>query len=219
MHDINLNENILKKQEKLAEQVRSKLAENKIKAFNVMGAIGSGKTSLIENIVKKKEKVNFGAIAGDVAGNEDYKRFKNLHIPAANLNTKSECHLDAHLVEHALAHLPLDKIEVLFIENVGNLVCPADFPLGTDQDIVVISVTEGEDMIRKHPQIFAQSDLTLVNKIDLAEIIGVEPDKIVNDFRNINPGGTIVLTDCGSGRGIKTVIKHLGIGQSLASKL
>ncbi len=219
MHDINLNENVLEKQEKLAEQVRSKLATNKIKAFNVMGAIGSGKTSLIETIVKRVSNVNFAGIAGDVAGNEDYKRFKNLGIPAANLNTNLECHLDAHLVEHALAHLPLDEIEVLFVENVGNLVCPADFPLGTDQDIVVISVTEGDDMIRKHPQIFAQSDLTLVNKIDLAEIVGVDPDKIVSDFRKINPGGTVVLTDCVSGPGIEKVIEHLGIGESLSSKL
>lgn len=219
MHDINLNENVLEKQEKLAEQVRSKLTTNKINAFNVMGAIGSGKTSLIENIVKRVSDIKFAAIAGDVAGNEDYKRFKNLDIPAANLNTNLECHLDAHLVEHALAHLPLDEIEVLFIENVGNLICPTDFPLGTEQDIVVISVTEGDDMVRKHPQIFAQSDLTLVNKIDLSEIVGVDPEKIVSDFRKVNPGGTIVLTDCLSGRGMETVIEYLGIGERLSSKL
>lgn len=211
MHDINLHEKVLEKQEKLASQVKSKLEKNKIKAFNVMGAIGSGKTTLIENIVKRSSDIKFGAIAGDVAGNEDYKRLKKLEIPVSNLNTGTECHLDAHAVEHAMDRLPLEDIDVLFVENVGNLVCPADFPLGTEKDIVVISVTEGDDMIRKHPKIFAQSNLTLVNKIDLAEIIGVNPDKIVKDFNQMNPDGTIVLTDALSGRGIEVVIQRLGI--------
>ncbi len=213
MHEIELTGDVLAAQERLAAEVRAKLAQFGVRAFNVMGAIGSGKTLLIERIVERlKDKLRFGAIAGDVAGSDDYERFIKLGIPAVNLNTETECHLDAHLVEHALEDLPLEEIDVLFIENVGNLVCPADFPLGTERDIVVISVTEGDDMVRKHPKIFAQTDLVILNKIDLAALVEVEPQRIVADYKRLNPHGTIILTDAKHGLGIPEVSAALGLG-------
>jgi hydrogenase nickel incorporation protein HypB len=212
MHEIELTGDVLAAQERLAAEVRAKLAQYGIRAFNVMGAIGSGKTLLIERIVERlKDRIRFGAIAGDVAGRDDYERFIKLGIPAVNLNTETECHLDAHLVEHALEGLPLEEIEVLFIENVGNLVCPADFPLGVERNIVVISVTEGDDMVRKHPKIFAQTDLVVLNKLDLAELVEVDPQRIVADYKRLNPHGTIILTDAKHGRGIPEVIAALGL--------
>ncbi|MGQ9477743.1 MAG: hydrogenase nickel incorporation protein HypB [Candidatus Bipolaricaulia bacterium] len=212
MHEIELTGDVLAAQERLAAEVRAKLAKFGIRAFNVMGAIGSGKTILIERIVERlKDKVRFGAIAGDVAGSDDYERFIRLGIPAVNLNTETECHLEAHFVEHALEDLPLEEIDVLFIENVGNLVCPADFPLGVERDIVVISVTEGDDMVRKHPKIFAQTDLVILNKIDLAPLVGVEPQRIVADYKRLNPHGTIILTDAKRGLGIPEVSAALGL--------
>jgi hydrogenase nickel incorporation protein HypB len=126
-----------------------------------------------------------------------------------NLNTQDECHLDAHLVHHALEKLPLEGIDVLFIENVGNLVCPADFPLGVERDIVVISVTEGDDMVRKHPKIFLQTDLVIINKVDLAEFVGVDLKRILEDYKKLNPDGVALLTDCKSGEGIQEVAKAL----------
>lgn len=212
MHEIELTGDILAAQERLAAEVRAKLARYGVRAFNVMGAIGSGKTLLIERIVERlKGKLRFGAIAGDVAGQDDYERFRRLGIPAVNLNTETQCHLDAHLVEHALEELPLEEIDVLFIENVGNLVCPADFPLGVERDIVVISVTEGDDMVRKHPKIFAQTDLVILNKLDLAPLVEVEPQRIVADYKRLNPHGTIILTDAKHGLGIPEVIAALGL--------
>lgn len=212
MHDIDLKEDVLAAHKGLAAANRALLKRHNIRAFNVMGAIGSGKTLLIERIVQRlKDKIGFGAIAGDVAGDDDYKRFRKLGIPAVSLNTQDECHLDAHMIGHALAELPLEELEVLFIENVGNLVCPADFPLGTEQDLVVISVTEGDDMIRKHPKIFAQADLVIINKIDLAEAVDVDPKMILADYKKINPHGVALFTDAKHSIGIEELIRNLGL--------
>lgn len=212
MHEIELTGDILAAQKRMAAEVRAELARYGIRAFNVMGAIGSGKTRIIERIVERlHEKCRFGAIAGDVAGRDDYERFRRLGIPAVNLNTETECHLDAHLVEHALEGLPLGELDVLFIENVGNLVCPADFPLGVEQDLVVISVTEGDDMVRKHPKIFAQADLVILNKIDLAGLVEVDPQRVVQDYEKLNPHGKILLIDAKHGQGIAETVAALGL--------
>lgn len=213
MHDINLEDgDILAKQKELAKKNEDKLSLHGVRAINVMGAIGSGKTALIEAIHKKvKDKVRLGAVAGDVAGTDDYDRFKRAGITAYNLNTHSDCHLDAHLVDHSLENMPLDDLDVLFVENVGNLVCPADFPLGTDREIVVISVTEGEDMVRKHPKIFSQSDLVVINKVDLSEAIGVDPEKPRADYEEINPNGRVIFTAASEDKGIDELVSALDI--------
>lgn len=213
MHDINLEDgDILAKQKELAKKNEDKLSLHDVKAINVMGAIGSGKTALIEAIHEKvKDKVKLGAVAGDVAGTDDYDRFDRAGITAYNLNTHSDCHLDAHLVDHSLENMPLDELDFLFVENVGNLVCPADFPLGTDKEVVVISVTEGEDMVRKHPKIFSQSDLVVINKVDLSDAIGVDPEKPRADYKEINPNGKAIFTSATEGEGIDELISALDI--------
>jgi len=213
MHDINLEDgDILAKQKKLAKKNQDKLSQHGVRAINVMGAIGSGKTALIEAIHERvKDKVRIGAVAGDVAGTDDYERFENSGITAYNLNTHSDCHLDAHLVDHSLENMPLDDLDLLFVENVGNLVCPADFPLGTDSEIVVISVTEGEDMVRKHPKIFSQSNVVVINKVDLSEAIGVDPEKPKADYEEINPNGEVIFTAATKGEGIDQLISALNI--------
>ncbi len=215
MHDINLQDgDILAKQKELAEKNEDKLALHGVKAINVMGAIGSGKTALIEAIHQRiKGEVSVGAVAGDVAGTDDYDRFQAAGMVAYNLNTHSDCHLDAHLVDHSLENMPLDSLDFLFVENVGNLVCPADFPLGTDKEMVVISVTEGEDMVRKHPKIFSQSDLVVINKVDLADAIGVDPEKPREDYYEINPEGKAVFTVATGDRGIDELISALELGK------
>ncbi|NOX44887.1 MAG: hydrogenase nickel incorporation protein HypB [Caldiserica bacterium] len=203
---------ILKKQLELAGENYELLNGHGVKAFNVMGAIGSGKTTLILRVAEalRRRGLRVGAVAGDVAGDEDFRRFRAAGLPAANINTGDECHLDAHRVHHALEDLPLNELDVLFIENVGNLVCPADFPLGTEMDIVVISVTEGDDMVRKHPKIFAQTDVMVVNKVDLAGVVGVDPQRLVADYRTVNPHGIAILTDAKNGRGIEELLSALG---------
>ncbi|MBS3766367.1 hydrogenase nickel incorporation protein HypB [Candidatus Bipolaricaulota bacterium] len=216
MHDINLEDgDILAKQKEMAKKNEDKLAHHGVRAINVMGAIGSGKTALIESIHQRiKDDYSVGAVAGDVAGTDDYDRFEEVGIQAYNLNTHSDCHLDAHLVDHSLESMPLDNLDLLFVENVGNLVCPADFPLGTESEVVVISVTEGEDMVRKHPKIFSQTEVVVINKIDLADAIGVDPEKPREDYREINPQGQAIFTAATEGRGVDELIKALDISSA-----
>ncbi len=214
MHDIHLNgEDILARQLELAEQNYKLLQEKGIRAISVMGAIGSGKTTLIERIVDRIKPCGYtiGAVAGDTAGDDDHRRFLTHGIQSVNLNTQDDCHLDAHRVSHSLEELPLDELNLLFIENVGNLVCPADFPLGADVELVVISVTEGDDMVRKYPKIFAQTDLIAINKIDLADAVGVDPQVLVADYNKVNPHGRAILTDARHNRGIEELIRALGL--------
>jgi len=214
MHDIRVEtEDVFKRQLELASRNYKLFQDHGVRAFNVMGAIGSGKTLLILRMAErlKGRGVRVGAIAGDVAGDDDYRKFVAAGIVAANLNTGDDCHLDAHRVGHALESFPSGDVDVLFIENVGNLVCPADFPLGTEGDLVVISVTEGDDMVRKHPKIFAQTDVVAVNKVDLAGFVGVDPMVLVDDYRHLNPHGKVVLSDAKSGRGADELLVALGL--------
>jgi len=202
---------ILNANRKLAEQNRTMLRKNGVMGIDFLGSIGSGKTLLIEELseILRKRGVCVGAIAGDVAGDDDYSRFRQHGLEAVNINTGKECHLDAHLVEHALENLDLKDIDVLFIENVGNLVCPADFPLGSERRAVVISVTEGDDIVRKHPLIFSQADIIVINKVDLAEAIEVDPQILVRDARKINPHAEIILTDARHGKGLHELLRAL----------
>jgi hydrogenase nickel incorporation protein HypB len=163
------------------------LDENGVKAINVMGAIGSGKTSLIEVAIREmKDQVRVAAIAGDVVAEYDSARFRDLGVPVIPMNTGSECHLDAHLMEHGLEELKLEKLDLLFIENVGNLICPSDFYLGEHQRVIVVSVSEGDDIVAKHPVIFKSGDAAIVNKVDIASFVGADPDKMIVDaLKNI----------------------------------
>lgn len=213
MHNVQVSgEDILKRQLELAEANRRLLQDNKVEAVSVMGAIGSGKTSLIERMIVRlaHQGQQVGTIAADSAGDDDHQRFLSQGADSVNLNTQDDCHLDAHTVDHAMRRLPMDKLNILFIENVGNLICPADFPLGTAKEVVVISTTEGDDMVRKHPKIFAQTDILVLNKIDLADAVGVNPDRVVSDYARINPHGTAVLTDARHEIGIDKLLEALG---------
>lgn len=134
------------------------------------------------------------------------------------LNTGKECHLDAHLVEHGLLELPLDSLDILFIENVGNLICPADYELGEHKRIVIVSVSEGDDIVEKHPLIFSTADLIIVNKIDIAEAVNADPDKMVRDARIINPRIDVLKMSLKTGEGFTEwieFIKEVSLRQNL----
>ena len=172
----------------LAQRNRNALDKFGITAFNIMGAIGSGKTLLIERTIERIGKsYRIGAIAGDVVAKIDAARFEKYGIPVIGLNTGKECHLDAHLVRHGLEKLPLESLDILFIENVGNLIFPTDYELGEHKRVVIVSVSEGDDIVEKHPTIFTVADLIIVNKIDIAEAVSADADKMVIDARIINP--------------------------------
>jgi hydrogenase nickel incorporation protein HypB len=209
--EIEVGRDILRRNKEEATKNLELLRENNIKAFDILGSIGSGKTSIIEKVVPILERkgLKIGAIAGDVVGEDDFLRMKALHIPVINLNTGTECHLDAHLVGHALNNLPLNDLDLLFIENVGNMVCPTDFELGTDARIVVVSVTEGDDVVNKHPMIFRVSDIGIINKIDLAEAVGASVTRMSSDMKRIAPRVKQIQMSVRTGQGIKEFVDNL----------
>jgi len=209
---VELEKDVLAANRELAEENNALLKKHNIKSFDVMGAIGSGKTLLIEKMIDKlKEKrLRVAAIAGDVAGHDDYDRFVSHGIIGENISTGKECHLDAHLVQHAIEKLPLDNIDVLFVENVGNLVCPVDFPVGTDERMVVISVTEGDDMVRKHPMMFAFTDIVVINKVDLSSAMEVDPEILARDVKKVNPKARIIFTDARRSKGLGELMAAMG---------
>ncbi len=210
--DVELEEDILEANRRLAYENAKTLRKYGIRSFDIMGSVGSGKTSLIERLVEAlKGRYRVAAIGGDAATTIDAERIGRRGAKVLQINTGKECHLDANLVKKALARLDLSSVDVLFIENVGNLICPADFPLGCEKRIVVISVSEGEHMVVKHPYIFAEADLAVINKIDIAPIMNVNTSKIEKDINVIKPSLKVVKASCKTGEGVEEVIKALGL--------
>ncbi len=203
MHRIEVDAemDLLEENRRLAEKNRELLREKNVVAINVMGAIGSGKTLLIEKTVEALKDYRIGAILGDVIAKDDYERVAKHGVKAMPLNTGKECHLDAHLVHHALEDFDLDGIDVLFIENVGNLICPVDFDLGENYRVVMVSVTEGDDVVGKHPEIFRLADVIIINKVALADAVEANVDKMVEDAKRLNPKAKVIKMDLRKGIG------------------
>jgi hydrogenase nickel incorporation protein HypB len=208
--DVELSEDILKANRGLAEENRQFLHKHGVKAIDVMGSIGAGKTSLIEKLVQLlKSKYRIAVFKGDLTTTIDAEMIARHGVETVAINTGKECHLDANLVKKALQKLDLTKINLLLIENVGNLICPAEFPLGSDKRVVVISVTEGPYMVIKHPFIFMEADVVAINKKDLADAMNVDIRKLEQDVKTINPKAKVVATNCRTGEGVDTVAKAL----------
>ncbi|HJJ30416.1 MAG TPA: hydrogenase nickel incorporation protein HypB [Methanocorpusculum sp.] len=209
--DVHMEAEIYGANNRLAEHNAEHFKAHNVRAFDLLGAIGSGKTSFIEKVVpelKSRGKVS-AAIAGDVYGDDDFQRIIKTGIIAFNANTGKECHLDAHLVHHALDHMDLDGVDIVFIENVGNMVCPTDFKLGAEKRIVVISTTEGDDVVNKHPMMFRDCQIAIINKIDLAEAVGCNVERMVADIKRYNPGMLIIKTNLRKGEGVKEIADAL----------
>lgn len=211
--NISMEIDVLEENRRLSEENHDLLVSKGIGSVDVMGSIGAGKTELIIKIASalKERGLRPAAIAGDVTGKDDYERLTAHGIPAIDVNTGKECHLDAHLVKHGLEKLDLDSIDFLFIENVGNLVCPADFPLGADKRMVMVSVTEGDDMIRKHPFIFLNADVSVLNKVDLLPYLEVDAERLEKDLGSIKSGERLFKISTKTGEGIEDLLTALGL--------
>jgi hydrogenase nickel incorporation protein HypB len=219
MHVIHMDHDVYKANDKVAEKNRKKLDKHQVFSVNVMGAIGSGKTTLIEEAIRHlKEKYKIAVIAGDVIAEMDSSRFRKLGVPTIPVNTGKECHLDAKLVEKALDEIDLKNTDLLLIENVGNLICPVDFKLGEHLRVVIVSVTEGDDIILKHPMIFKTAELAIINKVDIAHAVDVDADKMRDDILSLNPNVPVLLTSKHDWESLETWISFIELGVKEAQK-
>lgn len=194
---------VLNSNDIIAEQNREMLRTNGILTVNLMASPGAGKTSLILETVKAWEgRVRAGVIEGDVSSRIDADKVASANIPVVQINTGGECHLDALTVRSALSSLPLPEIDILFIENVGNLICPVEFRLGEDVRVVVASVPEGHDKPYKYPGIFTAVDAVVLNKMDLCPYVDFDRDAMLRGVRDLNPDIPIFEVSCREGDNI-----------------
>ncbi len=202
---IKIEKKVLSENDRLASEVRQKLQRRNILSINLVSSPGSGKTSLLEKTLGTLcDKINMAVIVGDVQTENDAIRLKKAGGKlVAPIVTGGACHLDARMVDKALETLDLDKIDVLFIENVGNLVCPAAYDLGEDMKIVIISTTEGDDKPLKYPTMFRKSSLLIINKIDLIGLSDFDINRVKENALSINPHLGILELSCRSSEGLK----------------
>jgi hydrogenase nickel incorporation protein HypB len=204
---------VLDANDTIARANRADFDRHGVAVVNVMSAPGAGKTALLERALDRLEGVRAGVLEGDVAGSFDADRLSLLHLPVVQLNTDSgfggECHLDANMVRSALPQLPLADIDLLVIENVGNLVCPAEFRVGEDARIMVCSVTEGEDKPLKYPLMFRACELVLVNKIDLLPHLAFDVDRLLANLEAVHPGVEHMLVSARTGEGVDAFRDYL----------
>ena len=201
---------ILEANDRIAEENRKIFDKSGVYVINIMSAPGAGKTSLLEKTIKEiSGKTKIGVIEGDIAGSDDAKRIKNLGIPVVQINTGGACHLDANMIREAIDGFPLKGLDLLIIENVGNLVCPAEFKVGEDIKVMLLSITEGDDKPLKYPLMFQESSALVLNKIDLLPYTNADVGKIKKNSLSLNPKLKIFEVSCKTGEGISKWVKWL----------
>ena len=195
--------NVLEANDQLATRIRNQLAAKKITAINLISGPGAGKTSLLEKTIPAlNHHYRIGVLEGDIATTRDADRIAKLGVPVVQLLTGGACHLEAPLVERGLGELDLDALNLLFIENVGNIACPAEFDLGETAKVGILSVTEGHDKPAKYPLLFHEVSALVLNKIDLLPYTDFDFDKFLRDFRKLNADAPVFQLSCKSGKGI-----------------
>jgi hydrogenase nickel incorporation protein HypB len=206
-------EDVLDANNTIARANRDDFDRHDLTVLNLMSAPGAGKTTLLEKALPGLEGVRAGVLEGDVAGSLDADRLAAVHVPVTQLNTDAgfggECHLDANMVRSALPSLPLSEIDLLVIENVGNLVCPAEFRVGEDARAMVSSVTEGEDKPLKYPLMFRACELVIINKVDLLEHLDFDLDKFLYHLHAVHPDVPHMLVSARTGEGMDEVREWL----------
>jgi hydrogenase nickel incorporation protein HypB len=200
-------EGVLDANDTIARANRADFEAADVTVVNLMSAPGAGKTSVLERTVHDLEGVRVGVLEGDVQGSLDADRLATLHVPVTQINTApgfgGACHLDANMVRSAIPSIPLHEIDLLVIENVGNLVCPAEFRVGEHHRVMVASVTEGEDKPLKYPLMFRACELVLINKIDLVPHLDFDLDKLIRHVEAVHPGVPVLLMSARTGEGVE----------------
>ena len=205
-----LNRSLMEKNDRLAERNRELFRARKLLVLNVVSSPGSGKTTFIrETAVRLAGQLRVGVIVGDLATDNDAERLRTAGIPVVQITTGTVCHLDAEMVYRAAAQLPLDSLDVLIVENVGNLVCPADFDLGEDVRVVLLSTTEGEDKPLKYPPMFHSATVAMVTKTDLAAAAGFNREQALANLQRVSHHATIFELSAKTGAGMPAWIEWL----------
>jgi len=201
---ITILENIMEANDSIAEEIRGKLAAHQVLAINLMSSPGAGKTTLLEQTIQRLKALGMrvGVIEGDIASTRDADRLQKFDIPIVQINTGSACHLDANMIRNAVNSLDCSTLDILIIENVGNLVCPAEFKIGEDHKVMMLSVTEGDEKPLKYPLMFRESSVMLINKMDLLPYTNFNIDEARLNASRINPHLTIFALSCTTGEGL-----------------
>jgi len=196
----------------LANRIHQNFKDSNIKSFDIVGAIGAGKTALLEKITEKlSSQYRILVICGDITTRVDADRIEKHKAETIQINTGRECALNAYHIHKIIKNKDLENYDLVFIENVGNLICPSEFILGTDKRLIVVSTTEGEWVVEKHPMLFKMSDIAVINKIDLKERLGTNVDKMISDAKKINPKIDVVTTSAKTGENIEKLMNLMGL--------
>jgi hydrogenase nickel incorporation protein HypB len=206
---VELNEDLLENNTRLAEENHKLLKQYNIKSFDIVGAIGAGKTAILESLSESlSKKYKILVINGDVATRIDADRIQKHGVRTIQINTGRECALNAYHISQVIKNLDLKDYQngILFIENVGNLICPSDFILGAEKRIIIVSITEGEWVIKKHPLLFKMSNIAVINKVDLLDVVEVNLKEMINDALTINPNIKVIPLSAKTGLNVSELI-------------
>lgn len=202
--EIKVMKRVLDRNQDKAEAIRTLLKEKGVKMYNFISSPGAGKTSLFEQtLANMKDRLKIGIIEGDVTTDRDAQRLKQYGLPIVLINTDGGCHLDSNSIEKALEEFKLDELDVLFVENVGNLVCPSNFDLGETSKIAVVSTSEGDDKPIKYPMLFRDAKAVILNKMDIMRYTNFNYDAFHRDLRQVNPEVPLFETSCTNGDGLE----------------
>jgi hydrogenase nickel incorporation protein HypB len=214
--NIKVLRNVLEANDQLAARIRQQLAARRITAINIISSPGAGKTSLLERTIPLLKQFRIGVLEGDIATTRDAERIEKLGVPVIQLLTGGACHLEAALIQRGLSELNLDAINLLIIENVGNIACPAEFDLGENAKVGILSVTEGHDKPAKYPLLFHEVAALVLNKIDLLPYTDFDYAKFEADFRKLNATAPIFKLSCRTGEGLGDWVhwlEHVACGE------
>ena len=194
----------------VSAEVRAVLRQHRVCLVNVMGSPGAGKTSLLTALIGRlREEFAIGVIEGDITGQIDAEKIAALHIPAVQLNTDGACHIEAMSIQRILPRFPLDDLDVLFVENIGNLVCPAEFDIGENFRLTVLSIPEGDDKVAKYPLMFTDTDCLALTKCDTLPYFDFDLARVAADYRGVNPQAPLFQTSVRTGEGLDALAAHL----------
>ena len=208
--EIKIVKQILEWNEDVSEEVKKTLAENNICLINVMGSPGAGKTSLITDIINRlRDTYRIGVIEGDIAGAIDADKIDKMGIPVVQLQTDGACHIEAMSIQHMLSFFNLDELDVLFVENIGNLVCPAEFNIGEDFRVAILSVPEGDDKVEKYPLMFATSDSLVMNKYDMKPYFDFDDKRVERNVLDLNGKAKVFRVSTKTGEGAEDFTEWL----------